>query len=343
MYEKIIDFMLELIPKELIRSRNDYTIFPTVCHNEDCQSASHKLYLYKNENSSGVPLLTCFTGCGDTFNIYTFIQRYEELRGRKISYREAYRRFHGEDFVTKEKPVEMPVIASQLTVKNPMSVMLPSYDDSILSIFSNSLLDPWALEGVDLQVLKKFDVFYSKSFEGTIIPHLDLSGSLVGIRIRTSNSEVAQFGKYMPLKIGDILYRHPLAFNLYGIFHNQEYIKNTGHAILVEGEKSVLQYETMFGPNNPSIAVCGNSISEWQMDILIQYLKVKRLTIAFDKEYSNYTDAFHYIENIRKKIGYLIYFMDVEVLIDDKNIFQLKDSPFDRTKGEFEQLKAVRI
>jgi hypothetical protein len=39
--------------------RGDYLLMPTVCHNEDVESASWKLYYYKNTH-----IFYCYTECG---------------------------------------------------------------------------------------------------------------------------------------------------------------------------------------------------------------------------------------------------------------------------------------
>lgn len=337
--EKIVDFMIDLIGKEYIKEYPTYYTFPTVCHNKCKDTASHKLYLYKNPDTT--PLFTCFTGCGDTFNIYTFIQRYYKMQGKKIDFFEAYKIFHGVEYI---KTTKTQIIQEQNipTFVNPAQIILPEYDDKILNLFPILHTNPWALEGIDINVLKKYRVGYSKSYEATIIPHYDYRGRLIGIRQRTTNEELARFMKYLPLKIGSELYSHPLSMNLYGLYHNQENIAISKTIILAEGEKSVLQAETML-KNNNVVAVCGSSISKWHKDMIVNYLQVENIIIAFDKEYKTFEERYKYIQNIKLKIGYMNNFANVFVLIDKKGIFKLQESPFDRTAKDFYELEYIRV
>ena len=338
--EQIVEYLKTLIPEEEIVERGDYYVMPTVCHNEDYRDASHKLYLYKNPDSA--PLFTCYTECGDTFNIYTFLQRYWELRGEQLTYKDAFKKFHGVDY-NKQFVIDTKEIIYDEKFVNPLEVQLTGYSTGVLDTFPTSLTDPWALEGIDGDVLKKYRIGYSKSYEGVSIPHFDWRGRLIGLRIRTYNKEKIDYAKYMPAKIGNILYRHPLSLNLYGLFENQTNIKKSKTVILAESEKAVLQWETMSDTPNIALGVCGSSISKWQMDMLVYFLGVERVIIAFDKEYSTYTEAFNYVEKIKKQVAFLLNFADVYVLIDEKNLFKEKESPFDRTIDDYKQLTMWKL
>lgn len=337
---QIIEYVKTLIPDEFIRETENYYILPTICHNEDYRDASHKLYLYKNPDSA--PLFTCYTECGDTFNIYTFIQRYWELRGEKLSYRDAFKKFHGIEY-NQQFVIDTKEIIYNEKYTNPLEVQLTGYSTSVLDMFKTKETDPWALEGIDIEVLKKFRVGYSKSYEGVTIPHFDWRGRFIGLRIRTYNDDKMKYAKYMPATIGNIQYRHPLSLNMYGLFENQNYIKKAKTVLLAESEKSVLQWETMSENNNTVLGVCGSSISKWQMDMLIYFLGVEKVYIAFDKEYKSYTEAFQYVERIKKQVGFLLNFADVYVLIDEHDRFKHKESPFDRTVSDFYSLKPWKI
>lgn len=336
----ILDYLKRLIPEEEITEKENYYILPTICHNEDFHSASHKLYLYKNPD--GTPLFTCYTECSDTFNIYTFIQKYFKLRGEDLTYKEAYKKFHGHSFVTPNE-YDLKEIKYETKFVSPLEVKLDEYNPNVLSSFYITDTDPWALEGIDIEILKKFQVSYSKSYEGVMIPHLDWRGRFVGLRVRTYNKQKESYAKYMPAQMGNILYRHPLALNLYGLFENQTNIKKSKTVILAESEKSILQWDTMSDTPNNSLAVCGQNISKWQMDMLVYFLGVERVIIAFDKEYDSYTQAFEYVQKIKNKVGFLLNFADVYVMIDEDNTFRKKESPFDRTVDDFYKMKQWKL
>lgn len=338
--ERIIEYVRTLIPEEVIQEKEDCYILPTVCHNEDYREASPKLYLYKNPDTT--PLFTCFTECADTFNIYTFIQRYWNLRGENLSYRDAFKKFHGVEY-NKSFIIDTKEIIYDEKFVNPLDVQLTGYGTGILDLFQTNYTDPWALEGIDKTILQKYQIGYSKSYEGVTIPHFDWRGRFVGLRLRTVNQQKELYAKYMPIRVGNILYRHPLSLNFYGLFENQDNIQKTKTAILAESEKSVLQWESMSPSDNIVLAVCGNSISKWQMDMLVYFLGVEQVYIAFDKEYSSYTEAFNYVKKIKEQVSFLLNFAEVYVLIDENNVFKAKESPFDRTLNDYYKLKRWKI
>lgn len=341
-YREMADFIKKEFGVEGIE-KSEYFIYPTICHNLDHKEASHKLYLYKNEETE-TPIFYCYTDCGEAFNIYQLIQKYASLRGQDITFKDAYKFFHGKDYEYKKSEEKEEVEFRVPKFENPLEVQLPSYPEGVLDIFNTNLdTHPWALEGIDKNVLDKFEVAYSMSYEGVIIPHRDWRGNLIGLRIRSYNPEKVKKYKYMPMLINNIYYRHPVSLNLFGLFQNQKAIKRTKRVILVESEKSVLQAESMFEEDNITLAVCGSSISTWQMMMLIYYLNVENVTIAFDKEYSDYGEAFEYVKKIKEQVQILSNFATVNVLIDDKNQFSLKESPFDRTVKEFYSMKHWEI
>lgn len=337
MLDKILDYLKKEIPSnEIIEYANHY-VLPTICHNANHNHASNKLYLYKNTDDAydNTPLFHCYTGCNATFNIYQLIQKREALKGNVIDYNDAYFMLNGHKSqqVKKENARE---ITFATKFPNPIEVELPTYNESILSLFPKPKYgDPWHLEGVDLSELEWFDIRYSKSYEGVIIPHRDWRGNLVGIRIRTYDIDKVEKFKYMPLSINGLYCRHPLSLNFYGLYENQYTIMKYKKAIIFESEKSVLQYQSMFGKENIALAVCGRNITEWHMNMLVYYLGVREVIIAFDKE-KDYLEDF---VRIKEQLGFLELFTRVGVLVDENNSFSLKQSPVDRTKKDFEGLK----
>lgn len=337
----ILKTIEKYLPPDTITERNDYFTMPTICHNEDYKHASHKLYLYRNEGET--PLFHCYTECGETFNVYQFVQKVEALRGKDLTFREAYRQVHGKDYT----PISTNTLTKTATIwqsefVNPLETALPEYNANVLDMFSIGETHPWRLEGIDPLYLHKFKVGYSKSFQVVSIPHFDLHGRLIGVRVRNFDPEKIKRAKYVPLYANNLFHAHPLSLNLYGIWENAEKIKTRRKVYLFEGEKSAIQFEDMFGMGI-GLAVCGASISEWHVNALIHYLGVREVVIAFDKEYSTYSEAFKYVEKLKSKTAHLKYSANVSVLIDDTNQFALKESPTDRTVKEFTSMKAWEI
>lgn len=334
--EQILSHLQKLIPAEDINECEKHYTMPTICHNSDHKQASNKLYLYKNEDT--VPLFHCYTECSETFNLYQLIIKYESLRGNKITYRDAYKQVHGDNFIPKPKTHQTPEYKYEKQFKNPLSILLPEYPPHALDKFSFKENHPWFIEGVDLYLLEKHNVGYSKSLQAVSIPHLDWRGRLIGARVRNFEAEKIQNFKYMPLQANNTFYSHPLSLNLFGIFHGQSEIKKTKKVYLFEGEKSVLQYESVFGKSN-ALAVCGKSISKWHMDMLVHFLGVETVIVGFDKEYDSYSTAFEHVKRIEKQVEYLSLFCKVGIMIDESDMFYKNESPVDRSKKEFESMK----
>lgn len=337
MLDKILDYLKKEIPGLPISEHAKYYILPTICHNLNHQHASNKLYLYKNlfSEDDAPPLFHCYTECNKTFNIYQLIQKREKLKGNDISLNDAFFLFHGKNYVPKKVTSKQEITFSE-KFENPLIVELPTYKETILDLFPQARYgDPWHVEGIDLVELEKYEISFSKSYGGVIIPHRDYRGNLIGIRIRTLDPEKVEHFKYMPLSVNGLYCRHPLSNNFYGIYQNQNSIKKFKKAIIFESEKSVLQYETIFDGDNISLAVCGKSISQWHMNMLVYYLGVNEVLIGFDKE-KDFLDNFL---RLKEQLSFLTSFMRVGVLVDTENVFELKQSPVDKTAKDFSKLK----
>ena len=223
---------------------------------------------------------------------------------------------------------------------------LTEYPRGMLTYFTSFYHPLWLKDGIKPEVMDRFHIGFSLSQNKITIPHFDINGRLVGIRGRALNEEeAAVFGKYRPIQVGDVLYTHPLHFNLYGIYEHQNGIRKRRSAIIAEGEKSVLLDDGYYGPLSNTVACCGNKINKYQVHLLTDMLGANEITIAFDKEYDDWhsQEAQEYrrrIEEACKKYKgqatfYYIWDMD--------NLLKRKDSPFDRGKDIFEYLYRNRL
>ena len=114
-------------------------------------------------------------------------------------------------------------------------------------------------------------------------------------------------------------------------------------AIIAESEKSVLQYDTMFGhENNICVAVCGSNLSAYQMNLLLE-LGVENVLIAFDKEGENYQEKQKYYQKLRKICERYKLRCNMGFIFDQDNLLNLKDSPTDRGKEVFTQLSREAV
>lgn len=333
---QILHYLKKIEPNIPITEHQDHYLLPTICHNQDWRNASHKLYLYKNPETT--PLFHCYTKCSQTFNIYTFIQKYFALRGKTLTYRDAYKEFHGEDYSPSNFTPEVQEVQYEKEFKNPALLRLPEYSRFPLDMFHLDELHPWHMEGIDLHILENFDIGYSKSRQQVSIPHYDWRGSLIGIRVRNFDPRQSDNFKYMPLQANNMYYSHPLSLNFYGLFQNQIEIKQKRKVYLYESEKSVLHHKWMFD-EGLALGVCGKNISKWHTDMLVHFLGVDEVIIGFDKEYRDYSSAFDYVKKIENQTIYLRNFARVGVLIDDQHMLRESESPVDSNRKAFSHLK----
>ena len=140
--------------------------------------------------------------------------------------------------------------------------------------------------------------------------------------------------------MGNKLYNHPLSFSLYGLYQNQNNIKRIKKAIVFEGEKSVLQLDSILGKNNNiGVACCGSNLIAYQVNLL-QSLGVEEIIVAFDRQYKQLNDKEHEklvknLKTIDRKYG---NFVKITFMFDLGNSLVYKASPSDAGKDIFMKL-----
>lgn len=78
--EQIIQLVCDLGSDTYI-DKGDHIIFKTICHNENADEASLKLYYYKKNHK-----FHCYTDCGENFNIYALFKKRYELLGIEYNF-----------------------------------------------------------------------------------------------------------------------------------------------------------------------------------------------------------------------------------------------------------------
>ena len=111
--------------------------------------------------------------------------------------------------------------------------------------------------------------------------------------------------------------------------------------LLLESEKGVMQNHSYFKDNDYSLAVCGSEISEEQIRLLLNYLKIEELILGFDKEYKDPCgwDGEIYKNKLFKKIKPIVPYCKVSILWDKNGLLEFKAAPTDR--GEAVLLKLL--
>ena len=343
-YQEIIEQLDDEKVKQLLDSFNipfedkgNFLILPTVCHNQDVDSASMKLYYYKNTH-----IFQCYTECG-AMSIFTFLKNYYETRDIEYNWYDDILQviLNCSAANTAVKATEgYKSIRDNYTIKKDRR-QLPTYPESLLDIFVKYYPIEWLNDGISRKAMDKYHICFSPTQNKIIIPHYDAAGRLVGIRGRALNKwEIENIGKYMPVQIENKWYSHPLSLNLYGLNFNKETIKQTGVAYLFEAEKSVMQMESFALPNGAA-AVCGSNLNKYALDILIRECHPYEIILCFDNEEepgkTDYFDKLYHICDKYKQYANFSFVYDKEKLLN------LKDSPSDKGEEVFKYLLETRV
>ena len=322
----------------------EYIVAKTICHHGD----SHKLYYYDNTQ-----LFKCYTGSCGSFDVFELVQKINEIEDLNKAVYFIVNFFNlqsqideiNEDFSLEDwKIFSKYNKINDIEIANNNKIELPQIDN-LIKYYPQPRLLNWEKEGIDYNIIQYANIHYDPVMGRILIPHYDSEDRLIGIRQRTLVQEDEIYGKYRPARLQEKLCNHPLAFNLYGLNWAKDNIQNIKIAIIVESEKSVLEYMSYFGQNNNlCVAVCGSSLSKYQFNLLLEY-NIQEIAIAFDKDYeNNYTLEYTQFEDKLTKL-YNKYGQDITMsfLIDKNNLLSLKDSPLDRGKEVFLQLWKDRV
>ena len=341
-YNEIVSNLEEDKVKSLLKSlgadvqdKGGYFICNTICHNEEADDASMKLYYYKNTK-----LFYCYTECG-AMSIFTFLKHYYETRQIEYDWYEDILKvvlncsLQREINSNRYKPMR-----SEYFLKKERKE-LPSFNKNVLGCFVKAYPAEWIREGITPAAMDKYNILFSISQNKIIIPHYDVNDNLVGIRGRALNEqEIENFGKYMPVQIENVWYSHPLSLNLYGLNFNKDNIKRYGIAYVFEGEKSVLLSENLHMPNC-AVASCGSSFNKYQLDLLMRYCQPKEIVLCYDREEKEGQST--YFAKLWKTCEKYRNYCNMSFIYDDRKITDLKAAPIDMGENVFLSLLDRRV
>ena len=328
----------------------------TICHNP-AGEGSRKLYFYENSM-----LFRCYTECDSYFDIYELVRKVAEIQWHEeydlndaVRWIANYFHINGVYIEEEEDKLEDWYLLSQydrisnihLNLKQQAEVVLKAYDATVLEHLNYKVkIHPWLKEGISQEVITNNIIGYYPGGDQITIPHFDQNGRFIGLRGRTIVKDEAKlYGKYRPVRINNLIYRHPLGMNLYNLNNSQNHIKSIKKAIIFEGEKSCLLYKTFFGEDNDiSVACCGSSVSSYQMDLLLK-LSVNEIIVAFDRQFETIgNDEFHRLTKKLIKMNEKYKTNVTLSFIFDKNMYtDYKDAPVDKGEKIFLQLFKERI
>lgn len=321
------DMVLQLMDyfgAQPLKENEEYIIFPTICHS----SQSPKLYYYPSTNS-----WNCWSQCGGQVDIISIVQEQEGLTFQEsiewlIDFFQLNTKKWGRPKI-EHKPREIQKKEIDINEK------LPCYNESILNTFYSIPIADWLNEGISKDTMDLFGIKFDLNTNGIIIPHRDLEGRLVGIRVRNLNKKIIEeYGKYLPWRdtLSGILYKHPIGRNLYGMDINKDNIIKHQKVILLESEKSVLKVQEFYPNNNISLALCGSNATDFQLQLL-KSIGVRQVIFALDKEEDE--KWLKKVDKIYRKTALLF---DTYIVQDKEGLLDLKDSPTDKGKEVFNRL-----
>lgn len=336
------------------RQIDDVTfICRTVCHNP-LGEGSHKLYFYLNQGQGG--LYRCYTGCSTSFDIFELIQRIMKIRTgmdwtlpQAINYVASFfgivTRYQEIEYESAEIKNDWDILKRYQSNKKPKEqiIQYKHYDNKILKNLPHPRIGVWEAEGITKEVIKNDNIAYDPISASIIIPHYDEDNNLIGIRRRTLIKDEEKYGKYTPARFGDTMYNHSLAFNLYNLNNSKGNIKRLGKAVIFESEKATMMYASAFGiENDISVAVCGSSLSKYQVERLIA-AGASEIIIAFDRcgEHDNLNQYVKKFYEMNRKYSPMV---NLSFIYDNEaKYLNWKDSPIDKGRYVFEELFKKRI
>lgn len=321
--EKVIEIMANLGADEY-KNTDNAIIFKTICHHHDQRNGNFKLYYYKNSK-----LFVCYSCCG-TFNIIElFKKRYELLNIQYDFYKDIVLKLGGGTFKKEKDTFYQPYEPLYEPKKNNLKVSLKHFNKGVLNAFTFYPTQEWLNDGIGIEAMKNYNILYSIEENKIIIPHYDIDNNLIGIRCRPLNEEDLIVGKYLPITIEGTNYAHPLGYNLYGLNLVKNNIKKYKMAIVAEGEKAALQYETMFGKDrNIVVAACGSNFSKYQLDLLLK-CGAEKVLLAFDKEGETWKEKEKYFSKLKAICERYKNYCSLGFIYDNSGLLKLKQSPFD--------------
>lgn len=334
--EHILDILNDLGAEPMQSSNLNEIWCKTVCHDGD----SHKLYLYKDSLN-----LHCYTSCG-SMDILQFIQNVKGCNLVKaIEYIMDKFNFHNTTFhygfddtiYTKDMDIIDSFMERREVIRKEEWKPFKEIDESILGEYYDYYHESFYKDGISPMVLNKFEIKYDILNYRVIIPHRNIDGKLIAIRCRNLDEELIKSGrKYVPIIHSGKLLSAPTSQYFYGLYQNEDNIRMCKKVILVESEKAVMQYETMFPNSNIALALSSSHLSDFQVDIL-KDLGVEEVIIALDKEYekAGTPEEVLYAKKLKKTIGSRLDFCTVSILWDVKGLLDIKDSPLDKGKDVF--------
>ncbi len=265
-------------------------------------------------------------GCDRSGNIITFIMEYHKLSFPKaIEYLSNYTGL--EQGEIKPTPATIKFLKQFNKKKKQEKIEHIILPENIMNKYSKEPILEWIWEGIDQEVMDKYQVRYDKSANRIVFPIWDNDGNIINIKARTL------FNNYKELGIRKYIYYYELGCNdfLYPLHFKRDVIKQTGEVKIFEGAKSIWKCEGWGILDCLSLET--SNINEFQIKQLLE-LKAD-LIFCLDKGID--------INKLKDKINVLTKFTNVYLVLDTKGLLDNKDAPCDKTKEIFLELYRNKI
>lgn len=325
--------LLESLGAELREEHHDHLIFTSICHHLNADEHKAKLYYYINDR-----MFHCYV-CSFHGDIYSLIEEVWNLRDIEFYFGEIVDYITGTLGISKtefnpKKNLSWRDDLRLFTNTKTMTKCAQIYPLSDLNRFVDKYPYSWIKEGIRVDTMRKYHIGYYPLLDCTTIPILDKEGELLGIRGRFWREEDIELGKYRPIWTLEREYRLPTGNLLYGLYQNQDTIRETHEVKLFEGEKSVMQLDNILEKNN-AVAMFGCNLSKMQLRQLIE-LEVERYVVCLDK-WGSEGDKARWQKDIDKIVKMCKPYGEV-IVVEDTGELDWKDSPSDKGKEVWEEL-----
>lgn len=329
-YEKIMkDLGIPMYSKG-----KNYWIFYSGDHHKDFLKHSPKLYFYTDTK-----IFISYTA-SRSYDIFSLVQARLALIGQSSSFIDAI------NFILSSAGLSTNEVCRISQKKNicdwqsglekfirfrSTGSSLKPYDKAILTQFETRLPQEWVDEGISIDSMLKYHIGFYERIQATTIPCFGDTGELLGIRGRFWSDEQIAMGKYRPIQLLDgTIYSFPTNATFYGINYNKTHIQQSGHVILVEGEKSVLKADSWWGEKSNVLALYGSNLGLQRRNQLIK-LGVDHVTIAIDSDFHEIGDeGYNKFEQKALAMAKLFKgYAKVDVVYNNIGLDAYKSSPFD--------------
>lgn len=304
-------------------------------------SGSPKLFFYKDTGA----YIGYTSGCA--YDIISLTQKRLKLLSKPCSFVDAI------NFIIETTGIEIETVKrinaphicdwsglEKFVRFRSTGLTLEPYDKSILDQLDHSVPQQWLDEGISLETMVKYQIGYYERSQATTIPCFNRSGELIGIRCRHWRPDEIEQGKYRPLSLLDgTTFKFPTNQVFYGINYNAPEIERTSTAVLVEGEKTVLKFDTIYNEKSVALAMYGKNLGLQRRNQLIK-LGVNKIIYVPDNDWIGKSqEDFDYWEQEVIRFGKQFGgYAQVEIVWDNLGLLNPKDNAMDGGKEVWEKL-----